>query len=60
MVPGADRSLSYPALARVTPKGEFLAAGMRQAKGTVEVDNVLRKLEHVLQAPAKVAAVDGR
>src|SRR5688572_10947259 len=59
LVPGADRALNYPALALVTPKGEFLAAGMRQAKGTVDVDNVLRKLEQVLQAPAKVAAVRG-
>jgi hypothetical protein len=60
LVPGAKNSVSFPALALVTPKGKFLSAGMREQSKTDSAANVLRKLEDLLAAPAKTASLDAR
>lgn len=61
LVPAAKNSVSFPALALVTPKGKFLAAGMREQSKTDSAANVLRKLEEVLSgSEKKVAGVSSK
>jgi hypothetical protein len=59
-IPNAANAVNYPALALVTPKGSFLAAGMREQSGLESAANVLRKLEELLAAPGKTASLDAR
>ena len=59
-IPAARQAVNYPALALVTPKGNFLAAGMREQSGLDSAANVLRKLEDMLAAPSKTAALGAR
>ncbi len=57
LVPVAKNSVSFPALALVTPKGKFLAAGMREQSKTDSAASVLMKLEEVLSGPEKKVVV---
>jgi hypothetical protein len=57
-IPAARNSVSYPALALVTPKGNFIAAGMREQNSLESAANVLRKLDDLLAAPTKTAALN--
>ncbi|MGC4071677.1 MAG: hypothetical protein QM760_04040 [Nibricoccus sp.] len=59
-IPAAANALNYPALALVTPKGNFLAAGMREQSNLDSAANVLRKLEDILSTPGKMAALENR
>lgn len=59
-IPAAANAVNYPALALVTPKGNFLAAGMREQGNLDSAANVLRKLEDILAAPSKTASLDSR
>jgi hypothetical protein len=59
-IPSAATAVSYPALALVTPQGKFLAAGMREQSNLDSAANVLRKLEDLLSAGGKTAALDAR
>ncbi|ATC65646.1 hypothetical protein CMV30_17785 [Nibricoccus aquaticus] len=60
LVPSAKNSVSFPALALVSPKGKFLAAGMREQSKTDSAAAVLKKLDEVLSAPSKSAALGVR
>jgi hypothetical protein len=59
-IPAARNAVNYPAVALVTPSGNFLAAGMREQSGLESAANVLRKLEELLASSGKTAAVDAR
>ncbi len=59
-IPSAAAALNYPALALVTPKGSFLAAGMREQSNLDSAANVLRKLEDILSPSGKAAVLDAR